>query len=68
MEPARGGRPALKLRMAEYRVGRDSLALPLLEISQGPGGALAFAGTAHVSGAIPARFGGEPQTADYRHL
>lgn len=53
MEPGAGGRPALKLRMAEYSAGADRLALPLLEITQGLGGALAFAGTAQASGALP---------------
>ncbi len=53
MEPGAGGRPALKLRMAEYRAGADMLALPLLEIAQGPGGSLSFAGTALASGGIP---------------
>ena len=53
MEPGAGGRPALKLRMAEYRSGADMLALPLLEITQGTGGSLSFAGTALASGAIP---------------
>lgn len=53
MEPGAGGRPALKLRMAEYRAGSDMLALPLLEIAQEPGGALSFTGTALASGAIP---------------
>ncbi len=53
MEPAKGGRPALKLRMTEYRVGRDSLALPLLEVSQASNGAVAFTGTAQISGSIP---------------
>lgn len=52
MEPGAGGRPALKLRMAEYRAGADMLALPLLEIAQGPGGSLSFSGTALASGAI----------------
>jgi len=53
MEPGQGGRPALKLRMAEYRAGTDAVALPLLEIAQDAHGALAFTGTAQVSGAIP---------------
>ncbi len=53
MEPGAGGRPALKLRMAEYRAGADMLALPLLEVAQGPGGSLSFSGTALASGAIP---------------
>lgn len=53
MEPGPGGRPALKLRMAEYRAGADMLALPLLEIAQGPGGSLRFTGTALASGGIP---------------
>ncbi|GEO00025.1 hypothetical protein NSE01_18570 [Novosphingobium sediminis] len=53
MEPGAGGRPALKLRMAEYRSGTDMLALPLLEVTQGPGGSLTFSGTALASGAIP---------------
>ncbi|MBX9884753.1 MAG: YdbH domain-containing protein, partial [Novosphingobium sp.] len=53
MEPGAGGRPALKLRMAAYRAGADMLALPLLEIAQGPGGALGFTGTALASGDIP---------------
>lgn len=53
MEPGAGGRPALKLRMAEYRAGADMLALPLLEVAQGPGGSLRFSGTALASGAIP---------------
>lgn len=53
MEPGAGGRPALKLRMAEYRAGADMLALPLLEVAQGPGGALTFTGTALASGGIP---------------
>jgi hypothetical protein len=53
MEPGAGGRPALKLRMAEYRSGAEMLALPLLEIVQGPDGSLRFSGTALASGAIP---------------
>lgn len=53
MEPGAGGRPALKLRMAEYRSGADLLALPLMEITQGPGGSLVFSGTALASGGIP---------------
>ncbi|WP_292930038.1 YdbH domain-containing protein [Novosphingobium sp. PASSN1] len=53
MEPGAGGRPALRLRMADYRVGADRLALPLLEVAQGPGGALTFSGTVQASGALP---------------
>jgi len=53
MEPGAGGRPALKLRMAEYRAGGNMLALPLLEITQERGGSLSFSGTALASGAIP---------------
>ncbi len=53
MEPGAGGRPSLKLRMAEYRTGADMLALPLLEVAQGPGGSLIFTGTALASGVIP---------------
>jgi hypothetical protein len=48
-----GGGAALRLRMAEYRAGGGSLALPALEIAQGAGGALSFTGTAQLSGAIP---------------
>jgi len=39
--------------MTEYRVGRNSLALPLLEVSQASNGAVAFTGTAQISGSIP---------------
>ena len=53
MEPGAGGRPALRMHMAQYRAGGDMLALPLLEVAQAPGGALTFSGTALAEGAIP---------------
>lgn len=56
MERGGGNDLVLRMRMAEYRVGGGSLALPELVVAQGKGGTLGFSGSARASGAIP---GGE---------
>lgn len=48
---ARG--PMLRLTMAPYRAGADSLAFPAMTLAQAPDGSLGFSGTAQVTGAIP---------------
>lgn len=48
----------LRLSMAEYRAGNGRLAIPQLMVTQGPGGAIGFAGEARASGPIP---GGQAQ-------
>ncbi|MDE2562877.1 MAG: YdbH domain-containing protein [Sphingomonadales bacterium] len=43
----------LRMTMAPYRVGADSLALPAMTLAQAPDGSLGFAGSAQMTGAIP---------------
>lgn len=43
----------LRLTMAPYRAGADSLALPAMTLAQAPDGSLGFAGSAELTGAIP---------------
>jgi hypothetical protein len=53
MEQVAGGDLALRLTMAEYRSGTDSLAIPRLELRQDRRGTLTFGGIVQASGAIP---------------
>jgi hypothetical protein len=53
MERALGGRPVLRLRMAEYAAGGSTLAIPELVLAQGANGTLRFSGRAIASGALP---------------
>ena len=53
MEQTAGGGWALRLAMAEYRLGDDRLAIPRLSLRQDRGGALRFEGLITASGALP---------------
>ncbi|MGN3973947.1 intermembrane phospholipid transport protein YdbH family protein [Tsuneonella sp. SYSU-LHT278] len=53
MERAPGGNAVLRLRMAEYRAGGSSLAVPELVLAQSSSGALGFSGRAVASGPLP---------------
>ncbi|HUQ12773.1 MAG TPA: YdbH domain-containing protein [Novosphingobium sp.] len=56
MERSDSGRSVLRLRMAEYRAGNASLALPQLVLAQADDGSLGFVGEARASGALPGGF------------
>ena len=58
MEGRDASNAVLRLSMAEYRAGNGRLAIPRLMVTQGPDGAIGFAGEARASGPIP---GGEAQ-------
>lgn len=53
MERSDRGNSVLRLRMAEYRAGSASLALPELVVAQARDGSLGFVGAARASGALP---------------
>lgn len=53
MEQGAGRGAVLRLTMAPYHVGADSLALPAMMLAQAPDGSLGFSGTAQLTGAIP---------------
>lgn len=53
MERRAGGSAVARLRMAEYRAGDARIALPELMLVQGSGGAVGFAGSAAITGALP---------------
>lgn len=56
MEQAGDGTGLLRLRMAEYRVGPSSLALPSLTLRQERGGGWSFDGDVAASGPLPGGF------------
>ncbi len=53
MERGANGAGVFRLRMEDYAVGGDRLAIPAMTLTQSPGGALGFAGTILASGALP---------------
>jgi hypothetical protein len=53
MERAANGNAVLRLRMAEYRAGGSSLAIPELVLAQSGRGTIGFAGRAEASGPLP---------------
>ncbi len=53
MERQDDGDLALRLTMAEYRVGSGRLAIPEMALFQGPGGVTGIAGRIEASGALP---------------
>lgn len=53
MERRPGGGAVLRLRMAEYRAGASSLAIPELVLAQSDRGAIGFSGRLLASGALP---------------
>ena len=53
MEQEAGGEFVLRMGMAPYREGENSLAMPRLSLRQTSSGAFLLAGTAEISGAIP---------------
>lgn len=48
-----GGQARARFSMAEYRAGDTRLALPQIQLAQGRGGEIGFAGKALISGALP---------------
>jgi len=56
MEQLETGETGLRLTMAPYRAGSAALAVPSLQVRQGPDGALRFAGAIAASGPIPGGF------------
>lgn len=53
MEQVTGGDLALRMTMAEYREGRDVLAVPRFELRQDTGGRITFNGMVEAGGALP---------------
>ncbi len=61
LERQGNGRIVSRLSMAPYAAGDASMALPMLSVTQAPGGAYGFAGLARISGPLP---GGEARNLE----